>query len=601
MSGFRRFRDLRKARIMFIKAFSGQYYNRDHGKLGAEPLNMSFTAVRALVPNLVSRNPKNIVGSDYLAYRQYGELLAMGLDYLSKKLNLSEKLQRGIVDSIFTWGIFKVGLKTSGSLVYFGEEGVDPGKLYVDTVDFDDFTMDPTARQVEKATFLGEKIRVDRNEIMASGLYDNSVIERLPSAAFTDLNGRKRTRDLSAGQRDVRQANRLHDYIDLLELWLPGPNVVVTLPYKSSVSGKFLREETFYGPDDGPYAFLSLTPPVPDNPVPVQLAGIWHDLHVIGNRIAKKTLDQAEAQKDILGYQSQSADAAQEVVDAKNLEAIKMDDPQGVQMFSVGGQNPSNERIMPQLLEWFNQFSGNTSLLGGTNVQTNVATVANIMNQNAGTGVTYMRDQVYNTTKKIMRKLAWYLHTDPLIRLPLIHRAIIPAEWDITEESVRMISPPRTQETQVFLTPEVRAGDFLDFAFNIEQESMAPINGQVQQQQMETLFIKIIPAAAQATQIALQMGVPMSFSRAITHIAKSMNIDWMDSIFQDPEAIALMARMAQQGPQPQNSKGIASAGAVRQNGGSVTAKVSPAPQTRQRQEAQSGANRSQAELPVRER
>ena len=598
-NGFRRLRNFRAARLLFIKAYVGQYYDQDHGVLGQEPLNLAFTAIRALVPNLVTRNPKNIVGSDYLMYRSYGELLALALDYLSKKQKLPMTLQRGLVDAIFTMGIFKVGLMTSNSLVYFGDEGVDPGQLYVDTVDFDDFTFDPDTRQLKKATFIGERIRVERDEILESGLYDNDLIKKLPSSIEKELDRQKSVRNLSAGQYNQRLTNKLHDYIDLLELWLPGPNVIVTLPYKSSVGGKFLREETFNGPEEGPYVFLKLTPPVPDNPLPVQLAGIWHDLHTIGNRIAKKALDQAEAQKDILGYQSNNADDAQEIVDARNLEAVRMDNPESAKMFSFGGQNPQNIQMTAQILAWFDQFSGNTSMLGGTQVQTNVATVANIMNQNAMTGITYMRDRAYQATQEIMRKCAWYLHTDPIIKLPLIQRETIPAEYDITDEEIRMISPARTQETQVFLTPEMRRGDFLDFAFEIEQDSMAPINWQMQSQQLEVLTVRIIPAAAAAMQICTQMGVPFSFQRYVTRIAKMWNIDWIDEIFQSPELIAQMMMVARQGPQPQNSKGATSMAAMQQNKG-IMGKTSPTPQTQQRQEVQVGAAEGQANLPVRE-
>ncbi len=598
-NGFKRLRNFRAARKLFVKAYVGQYYDRDHGTLGQEPLNLAFTAIRAIVPNLVTRNPKIIVGSDYLMYRPYGNLLALALNYMSKKLDLPTILQRGIVDAIFTIGIFKVGLMSSDSLVYFGDEGVDPGQLYIDTVDFDDFTFDPDTRQLDKASFKGNRIRVEREEVLESGLYDNSIIERLPSSADMVLDHYKNVRNLSTSQLNRYQIGKLHDYIDLIELHLEGPNVLVTVPFKFPAE-TFAREKTFIGPDDGPYTFLTLTPPVPDNPLPVQLAGVWHDLHTVGNRIAKKALDQAEAQKDVLIYGSNSADDAQEIVDAKNLEVVRADDPNGVKMLSFGGQNPKNMEMTAQLLAWFDQFSGNTSMLAGTKLDTKVATVANILNQGVATGVTYMRDEVYKTTQKIMRKAAWYLHTDPIIKLPLIQRESIPAEYDITPEEIRMIRPARVEETQVFLLPEARRGDFLDFAFKIEHDSMAPINWQVRMQQLEILAVKVIPAAANAAMISAQVGTPFSFQRFVTRFAEMMNIEWIDEIFQSPELVTQMAMYARQGPQPQNSKGIASPGAVQQNRGVVTSKVSPSGETQQRQEAQVGAAQGQRDLPVRE-
>ena len=118
-------------------------------------------------------------------------------------------------------------------------------------------------------------------------------------------------------------------------------------------------------------------------------------------------------------------------------------------------------------------------------------------------------------------------------------------------------------------------------------------------QQLEMLAIKIIPAAANAAMIAAQMGTPFSFQRFVTRYAQMMNIEWIDEIFQSPDLVAQMAMAARQGPQPQDSKGIAGAAATQQNKGAVTAKTSPSQGTRQRQNAQSGANVSQAKLPVR--
>lgn len=592
MKGFRRLRNFRAARVLFIKAFCGQYYDGTHGILGQEPLNMAFNAIRVLVPNLITRHPKIRVETDYLAYRQYGELLALGLQFLSKKQDLPEILRAGLIDAIFTLGIFKVGLGVSDNLIYFGEDAVDPGQLYVDTVDLDDFTFDPDAKKFKTASFLGEKFRIERDSALASGLFDNAVIEKMSSSADLILSRQSEVHRLSKREINRVHTSGLHDYIDLLELWLPDSDTLVTLPYDSPIGDKFLRVDEWYGPDTGPYVFLSLSPPVPNNPLPVQLAGIWHDLHTVANQIAKKALDQALAQKDILGYQSDSVDDAQSIVDADNLDTVRMDDPSGAQMFTFGGMNRTNTTSLAQLELWFNQFSGNTNLTGGLGVDAESATEATILSQNASTGLSYMGEEVYGAGQKIFRKLAWYLHTDPLIELPLIQRRSVPAQYEITDERIRMISPPRTEEEQVYLTPEARRGDFLDFAFEIEQESMGPINWQMRLQQMETLAIRIIPAAANAAQIAAQMGMPFSFQRFVIRAAREMHITWIDEIFQDPALMAMMEMATRMGPQPQQSKGVASAAAVKQGQGGQ--------QTQQRRTAQAGAAQGQAKLPVRE-
>ena len=596
--GFKRLRNFRRARKMFIQAFAGQYYDRDHGGLGDEPLALAFNAIRVLVPTLVTRNPGVVVGSEILAYRQYGEILGMAIERLNKKLDLAETMQIGIVDSIFTLGIFKVSLVATNSLVYFGDEGIDPGEIQVSTVDFDNLTFDPSTRQLRYSPFMGERIQVERDRVMDSGLYRNDLVERLPSSAAMVTMDRN-VRDLSATQVNPQELRKLHDFVDMVELYLPGQDALVTVPYKSTIGSKFLREESFYGPEEGPYVFMRLTPPVPDNPLPVALAGVWHDLHVIGNKMAKKAADQALAQKDVLGYRPANADDAIEIVESENLQSIRMDDPSAAQMFSYGGQNPKNERFIAQVELWFNQMSGNTNLTGGLGIDANSATEANILNQNAATGSTYMKTQVNKAVEAILRREAWYLHTDPLIQIPLIRRESIPAEFSIEADGIKMIRAPQVNEEQIFLTPEVRRGDFLDFAFTIKEDSMAPINWQFRIAQLEKFVITIIPAAANAAITAAQLGQPFSFRRFVTKVGKLMGLEWLDEIWDDPELVNVMAIMMQNGPQAQNSKGVTSQGALNQNGGNIFGKKPASQPKQQRRQAQTGANERQADLPVR--
>lgn len=596
-NGFKRLRNFRQARLMFINKFAGHYYDKDYGTVGSEPLNYSFNAIKSLVPSLIARHPKIVIETDYLAYRQYSEVLALALNYLSKKAKLPEIMQLALIDSFFCMGIIKVGLCTSGSLAYFGEEPVDPGKIVVSNISFDEFTFDPTAKSLDQPGFVGERIRVERSLVMDSGLFDNAIIEKLPSILDTDPGLQQTARKLSSANFSIQQLESLHDYIDLLEVFLPGPQMIVTMPFKSGDNTKFLRTQSWYGPENGPYIYLSLTPPVPDNPIPIALAGIWHDLHVMANRVGKKTLDQAEAQKDILVYRASAADDAQEIVNAKNLDAVKSDDPEGAKPYSIGGQNPSNERMLAELDVWFNRMAGNPSLIGGVEAPGKFATETAILNQNTQTTMAYMQDKVYDATKEVLRKCAWYLHTDPLIKLPLIRRDFVEAQYRVIGGRIAMTAPARTAETQVFLTPEVRRGDFLDFAFDIEPQSMAPVNWILRSQQLETLAVRVIPAAAQAAVAMSQVGQPFSFKNFIIRWAKFNGFEWIDEIFQDPELIAYSMMLAQMGPQPQKGQTVA---ATRQNQGAVVGQTAPSQGTQIRQQAQEGAAREQAELPVRE-
>jgi hypothetical protein len=614
--GMDRLRNFRASRLMYIRQYCGQYYDRDHGTIGDEPLNLIFNAIAIIVPNLVANFPKNVVLSRFMQYRGYAELLALGLDYLSKEIDIKSVLRRWVVDSLFTIGIIKTGLATSKDLVTFSDDQrIDAGQPYAETVDFDDWVLDPAARHIEERTFVGNRIRAPRQMMLDSGLYKNDLVEKLPTYG-QDSYSKRDVEMISQHELTPTQISDLQDYVEVVELWVPEAKATVTIPAGRLVLDDYLRVDDYYGPDEGPYSYLALTPPVPNNPLPVAPVGIWHDLHVQANKMAKKVIDQAARQKTVLGYKRVAADDAQEVVDAGDGEAIAMDDPQAVQSYRFGGQEQSNEAHLQQLSYWFSLMSGNTDQLGGLRTNSDTATGQEILQTNGNVRLEDMRDLVYAATAEVERKLAWYLHTDPLIALPLIKRVPIPAQTAMTAYGPMLMQPAQITEQQVILSPDVRTGEFLDFHFSIEAKSMSRLDPAMRLQKALMFASKVLPAAAAAAQVCTQMGVPFSFSKFAIRMGKELDLDWLDEVFYDPEFQMQMAELLARSPQIKNSKGMmsgapispgsgavglrapqegaASIAAVNQNGGAANGANIPTPVQDFRANAQQGANAAQS-------
>lgn len=609
--GFRRMENFRAARLLFLRAYCGQYYDAAKGEIGTEPLNLIFNAIRVLVPYLVMNFPKHDVKTDFMAYRGYGDLLGMALDYSGKKMNLRDIIRRWIVDAIFTMGILKTGLCSSDTVVSFDEtDEIDPGMVYTELVDFDNFVFDPNTHRFEEGSFLGDRVRVPRMQLLESGLYDNAIIEKMPRSGTEVDDG---SEILSQSQINAMEMGDLEDFVDVVEIWVPKAQAIVTVPGSRMLLDDYLRVVDYYGPNTGPYTFLKFTPPVPNNPLPVAPVGIWHDLHIMANKMATKIMEQADRQKDILIFPRAGADDAQEIVDASDGEAIAADNPGEAKIFSFGGQQRSNEAHMGQLQMWFNMAAGNPEAMGGVKSDAATATQANILQSNASIGIEDMRDIMYAAVAEESMKRAWYLHTDPLIEIPLIRRMQVPAEYTNTPDGqMAMSQPAQMQETQIFLTPEARCGDFLDFHFEIQPKSMSRMDPQMRLQRAMEFAVKLIPAAATATQICMQMGVPFSFPRFVVKMAKEAGIEWMDEVFLDPEFQMQMAQMMMATPGMQGSQGVVTgqgqAGPLTMPGVQQNLNTgppahgvggSPTPQQINNQGAQQGANQGQGDLPVR--
>lgn len=602
--GFKRFENFRMARLMFLRNYVGPYYDRQSAETCQEPLNLIFNAIRVLIPNIVLSFPKHTITSPYIAAKDYAELLGLAMDLHDKQINIRDCYRRAIVDSIFTLGIVKTGLAASDTIYALDDEDqIDAGTVYTECVDFDNFVADPNCKEhlFRDAAFVGDRITVPRRMLLESGKYPNDLIEKLPRAG--DSKDNDKAYELSMRKIQVEDNAALEDEIEVCELYIPSANAIVTVPGNDKVQfDDYLRVEDFYGVKEGPYTYLALTPPVSGNPLPIPSVGIWNDIHVMANRMAKKIMEQAERQKDVIGYKRSAADDAEELRNAGDGDAVAMDQPDAVQSFSFGGQKNSNETHLVQLQEWFNQMAGNPNQVGGQDVAAKSATAATILQSNAGIGLEDMKDLVYQFAAAEGRKRAWYFHTDPMMQIPLTKRQPVPAQFIQGPQGPIMVQMPQLQDIQVVLTPEARKGEFIDFMFEIEPESMGRRDSKTRYAQALDFATKIMPSALSTAQIAMQMGIPFSAKAFILRMAKDSGIDWLDEVFYDPEFQQQLQMQMMMGPNAQQSKGQeapqpnmgnASMAALMQNGQPANLPNNPSADTQQRQDQQAGAQAGQ--------
>jgi hypothetical protein len=352
----------------------------------------------------------------------------------------------------------------------------------------------------------------------------------------------------------------LKDYVEIVELWHPATKSIITVPAPQGMEqgggqllDRYLRQEDYYGPADGPYTFLSITPPVPANPMSIAPVGVWYDLHVMANRLIKKTIDQADRQKDIVVYRRSAADDAQEALDAPDGHTIGIDDPEGIQTLSFGGQKTENVEMSQHLQMWFNTMAANPQGIGGQALDSDSATEANILQANADVGLQDTRDLVYQAAGEEGAKRAFYLHTDPMIDMVLARR-----------KTQMTPSGPQPFMEQVSLTPEQQQGEFVDFHFSVEPESMTRMDTQTRIQRSMNFVGQILPAVAQTAMMFMQMGQPLNLMTLTERMAKDAGIEWFDEVWFDPsfqQRFAMMlAQSPGQGGEPGANKGTVTGG-----------------------------------------
>ncbi len=607
--GYERFLPNRLTAKLTIQQSAGQYYGRSEGKYLSAPLALSFNAARVLLPNLVMSFPRHVIETPFLASRQFAEDLGQALTYEDNRLNIADVYRRVIVDAMHSLGILKTGIAAGGTVVEMqtedgGTQNVDAGAVYSERVSFFNFVADPDAREYlfADARFMGDIIRLPRQSLLDNDDYDHDLVMSLTAPA--DSAKRPRASSLSQRPTDVATGDEEEDIVEICELYVPSANAIVTIPGSFQRQDKFLRVADFYGLKNqtGPYTFLSLTFPVPDNPLPTPFFSVLLDLEMRANRMESKIMAQAERQKDITLYSPDAVDAATLVRDAADGDMVASTDPNSVQVKSFGGQPPINEEHLNMLLDQYNSLAANIESLSGVKTAAKSATAANILNQNASIGLADMQNAVYAMAAQEARRRAWYIFNDPLLDRTVSRRQSVPGQMVMSPTGPQWMTPPTVQEVEVHLTPEARSGDFLDLVFTVEPESMARRDSKSRQQNLLTFAQQVLPAVSATAQVFQTLGVPFDTVTFLSQVAKIMDLEWFDSVVYSPQVQAKAAmeynKIQQSTGQdvPPDSKQLPNPtlAGVLQNGqpGQVQA-PQPGPAMAQRQAAQSGAEDSQ--------
>jgi hypothetical protein len=178
-------------------------------------------------------------------------------------------------------------------------------------------------------------------------------------------------------------------------------------------------------------------------------------------------------------------------------------------------------------MEWlkkqFQEISGNVDMLAGLQSDTETLGQAEMLQNNSSVVLADSQNMVYQFAEKVGRDMMFHLHTDPLISLPLIKRV-------------------QGQDLQVLYTPEMRAGEWLDYNISCKPQSMARTDPQMQARRIMEFMTAAIPALAQTFQL---LGPAFNIEKAMVVLGKKMGIDDLDDLINSPLLMqTMMAQMA---------------------------------------------------------
>lgn len=505
---YHRTEPVRKCVHRMLKEYANGWYQGGAGKnRNTQPLNLIDRGVQIIAPFLVTNNPRCMINPRYGAnkpgLKSFAVTLELALAHLFEEIKLSQRTLRPVViDSLFGMGITKTGVAPY-STVELGGYTHDIGQPYCDRINFNDYFGDIAARNREEMMIEGNRYRLPLEYIAESGLFKH--YDKLTS----DIKRYGETDPKTIVDGQEYEYKELRQTIELQDIWLPKENIMITLPMEGQ-GDRIMRTVEWEGPEDGPYDTLFYKN-FPDSIIPIPPVYVWLDINKTVNIMVKKMVENCEREKSLGIYQLEDDDSAERIKDAIHGDLLGLANPDTIKEITIGGFNPQSKEFLEYLEHQFAISYSNLYGIGGKASQAGTLGQEQMLQYNATRALDDMVDQFQNFTRSIIRKLAWYLWTDPLIKIPMVRRV----------ENI---------DLSVTYSEEEREGDFLDYSFDIDPYSLARINPELKQQKlMQLVQGLIIPLAP----LAAQQGETINVGKITKDAGKFLNMpeieEWWES------------------------------------------------------------------------
>lgn len=491
------------------KDFQRQYLGRKYSTAGATksvPVNLIEQFVNVYLRDLVPASPSAFVTARNASLSDVRTKLELGLNHLAREIDLETTLRFCVYDALMMMAVCKIGINAGQGARDSDGFLHDTGMPFVDHVLFDDLILDYAAKAWETMEYVGDGSEELLEEVR--DLYPKHA----DALNATDFVGQSEEGDTPGDpvDRNPEQTERLNDYVRVWQVWIPGDNQIVLIPADSRGFRNIVLDQfEWQGPEAGPYRQLGFSP-LPGSVIPLSPVSTLYEAVKLHDALFRKTARQAEHQKTVLMARRGSEKDARKLITAEDMEVITGDDPNMVKDFRFNGADPQTLQMAQMMRQLVSEAGGNTQLLGGLSPQSETLGQDKLLSAAASKRMASMQASVLKFTKQIFQDLAWWLHTDPLITLPLVTRI-----------------PGTDRQLTVNFTPEDREGDFLDYNIDVNPYSMQSRSPQEEFELLISVFQNFILPFEQ--QLAAQ-GMTVNFPAMIKRIAELTNLKSMDEV-----------------------------------------------------------------------
>lgn len=495
-----------------IERYVGSAYREDWEDEPSHE-NHEFEFIANMIPALVANNPKvNVKSRRPVVHRELAEAVQHGLNRWIRDINMKDRLEKPLYDSMFDFGVVSVTLE---ALPGYDDQDNPPMRPIFRRISPRRYFKDPQGG-VEGGRYAGVILTRDRQDMIddrnpdGSRKFDEEAVKALSSPESMDAVVDDVLRDM-----EIRVERNQCVYA---EIYIRETGMIHTIGFASlpnekgsrSKGGVELRKpRPFFGGPHGPFIELEYYI-VPDQVYPLPPLCVTHDLVTEINSHAEQVSRDADTARNLVLYDSTNSHLGDSLANALNgaVCGIPNFDQRLFAPVTLGGANPVQLDYILRLRERIDRRSGLTDIMRGNISGQGTATEAQLAAASANARVKYMQGKVQQFVIKILENATWLLCNSTSVVYPI---SIDEAEEIVYRGPGAMIEGGAMFDMR---KPGVREGVFMggvqdgqdarafyDLELIIEPYSMEAVNEAVLQKRMMEAFGITIQAAQMIPQM----------------------------------------------------------------------------------------------------
>ena len=210
--------------------------------------------------------------------------------------------------------------------------------------------------------------------------------------------------------------------------------------------------------------------------------------------------------KRVTVFEGEAVEDAQTIQESMDMDFVRVNNVEQIRTLDFGGTTEDSYAYLQWLKAQFSEQAGSLDQLSGNRAAAPTLGQSEILAANSNVRLADLQNQVHDFVGETAEDLTFFLHTDPLINLPLTRRV-------------------KGIEEQVIYTPEMRRGQFLDFTISTVPFSMVRQEPNIRVRRLLEFATAAVPAAAQAAQL---LGPSFNLDKYLQNVAREVGLEDVD-------------------------------------------------------------------------